>query len=506
MKLATANTVKLEIEPSRKEFDSYDRVLHRNGKPAAKIKGPSRESVENIILLTAATGDFVVIVLGFVLANLLCQSRWVPAGWQNMRMPYILENYKVILAGSVVVFCGLAGRELYSYRSLLSPSRIWQRMMAALGFCLMALTAISVIVQTNPPIPWTFFACAALIIFAEIYPWRLLFSQVVQHPALASRLRRRVVVIGGGTQTKKIQKTLGKNSDMEFVGWVEAIKPNHVADLEKYRLGALHELGSVLRRHKANVAVLMESDSLQREAVLCVARVCENESVQFKMVPHFFDILISGLRPETIGGVELLGVDCLPLNGYRNRLLKRMVDIVGGVVGLLLSIPLVLIFGALVYRESPGPILYRQIRQGRNGRLFSMIKIRSMHMDAEVDGCARWAQEEDPRRLRIGAFMRKWNIDEVPQFWNVLCGAMSLVGPRPERPELIDRFKSKILHYQARHICRPGMTGWAQINGWRGNTDLEQRISHDIWYFENWSIWLDFRIMARTLFCRLNAY
>lgn len=102
--------------------------------------------------------------------------------------------------------------------------------------------------------------------------------------------------------------------------------------------------------------------------------------------------------------------------------------------------------------------------------------------------------------------MRKWNIDEVPQFWNVLCGAMSLVGPRPERPELIDRFKSKILHYQARHICRPGMTGWAQINGWRGNTDLEQRISHDIWYFENWSIWLDFRIMARTLFCRLNAY
>jgi len=421
-------------------------------------------------------------------------------------MPSLANSYRMILAGSAIVLYGLTGRELYSYRNLLAPARIWHKFIGALSFCLVIFTAVGVVVRTDPPVPWIFFVCAALIIFVDIYHWRLLLSLVVRHPALSSRLRRRLVVIGGGYQTRQIQKALAENSDMEFVGWVQANKPNRVAALEEYRLGSLHELGDILQKNAVDVAVLMESDSLQREGVLAVARACENEHVQFKMVPHFFEILISGLRPETIGGVQLLGVDCLPLNGYRDRFVKRTVDIIGAVVGLVLSVPLMMIFGALVYWESPGPIFYKQRRQGRNGRLFHIIKIRSMHVNAEPDGKAQWARPDDHRRLGIGSFMRRWNIDEVPQFWNVLCGEMSLVGPRPERPELIARFKSKIPHYQARHIYRPGLTGWAQINGWRGNTDLEERIRHDIWYLENWSIWLDFRIMLQTLFHRKNAY
>jgi lipopolysaccharide/colanic/teichoic acid biosynthesis glycosyltransferase len=134
-----------------------------------------------------------------------------------------------------------------------------------------------------------------------------------------------------------------------------------------------------------------------------------------------------------------------------------------------------------------------------------MFKIRSMGMDAEEAG-AQWAKENDPRRLQIGAFMRKWNIDEVPQFWNVLKGDMSLVGPRPERPELIAHFKHQIPHYHARHTCLPGMTGWAQVHGWRGNTSLEERIHYDIWYVENWSPGLDFRIMMMTFLRQKNAY
>jgi exopolysaccharide biosynthesis polyprenyl glycosylphosphotransferase len=331
-------------------------------------------------------------------------------------------------------------------------------------------------------------------------------ARIVRLPALASRLRRRLVVIGGGNQALRIREALDGNSDMEFVGWVQAIKPNPVAELDKCRLGPLHELEGILRNHAVSVAVLTEPESLQREGVSFVAATCEKEHVQFKMVPHFFDILISGIRPDNIGGIQLLGVNCLPLSGFRARVIKRMVDIVGAVVGLVLSAPLIAIFGALVYLESPGPVLYRQIRQGRNGRLFYIFKLRSMQVNAEGHGQAQWARPDDHRRLRIGAFMRKWNIDEVPQFWNVLKGEMSLVGPRPERPELIARFKTKIPHYQARHMCRPGMTGWAQINGWRGNTDLEERIRHDIWYVENWSIWLDFWIMLQTFFSRENAY
>ena len=456
--------------------------------------------------MVAIVGDFTMVVLGFVLASLLCQSDLIPAQVAGVSMPALADSYKLIICASFIVLWGLAGRDLYNYRSLLLPARIWHRFVEALGFCLLALVCLSLLVRTDPPIPWVFFVCSALIIFLNIYNWRMVLGRIVQHPLLASRLRRRLVVIGGGSQTRRIQRALQDNSDMEFVGWIQANKPNHVAELEEFRLGALHELEHILHYHGVNMAVLTESESLQREGVLAVAKACENEYVQFKMVPHFFEILISGLRPENIGGIQLLGVETLPLSGYRNRVFKRAVDIIGALVGLSLAVPLILVFGALVYWESPGPILYRQRRAGRNGRQFHIVKIRSMRINAEVPGKAQWARQDDERRLRIGTFMRKWNIDEVPQFWNVLVGEMSLVGPRPERPELIARFKSRIPHYQARHIYRPGITGWAQVNGWRGNTDLEERIRHDIWYLENWSLWLDFRIMLQTFYRRKNAY
>jgi exopolysaccharide biosynthesis polyprenyl glycosylphosphotransferase len=388
----------------------------------------------------------------------------------------------------------------------MTPSNIGAKLASALGLCLLALIGITLAVRSDPPMARLSFIAAAFISFLGIYNWRLVLSRIIRHSALSTRLRRRLVVIGGGTEAMRIQKALGEHSDMEFVGWVQAIKPNDVVELENYRLGPLHELEDILRRNEVSVAILTEPECLQREGVSFVTKTCEKEHVQFKMVPHFFEILISGIRPDTVGGIQVLGVNCLPLSGYRSRSVKRAVDIAGALVGLALSAPLIAVFGALVYWESPGPILYRQVRQGRNGRLFYILKLRSMHVNAESQGKAQWAHKNDHRRLRIGAFMRRWNIDEVPQFWNVLRGEMSLVGPRPERPELIARFKSKIPHYQARHLYRPGMTGWAQVHGWRGNTDLEERVRHDIWYLENWSLWLDFRIMLCTFFCRENAY
>jgi lipopolysaccharide/colanic/teichoic acid biosynthesis glycosyltransferase len=164
------------------------------------------------------------------------------------------------------------------------------------------------------------------------------------------------------------------------------------------------------------------------------------------------------------------------------------------------------LFAALVYIESPGPVIYKQRRMGRNGHPFNIYKIRSMRVDAEAGKVVGWTVKDDPRRLRVGTFMRKWNIDEVPQFWNVLKGEMSLVGPRPERPELIANFKGEIPHYNARHNTKPGITGWAQIKGLRGDTDLEERIRADLYYLENWSILLDFQIMALTFRKQRNAY
>src|SRR5262249_51443743 len=161
----------------------------------------------------------------------------------------------------------------------------------------------------------------------------------------------------------------------------------------------------------------------------------------------------------TISGVPILGVSSLPLDRVANRILKRTVDIAGSIVGLMISAPLIGVTGILIYLESPGSIFYRQLRTGRNGRNFQIIKLRSMRPNAESGG-AQWARPNDDRRLRIGAFLREWNLDEVPQFWNVLKGEMSLVGPRPERPELIAGFQYRIPHYNARLAAKPGMTGW----------------------------------------------
>ena len=233
---------------------------------------------------------------------------------------------------------------------------------------------------------------------------------------------------------------------------------------------------------------------------------CEKEMVHLQIVPSGFQVFLSGLHVETTGGVPVLGISRLPLDSFWNQLLKRSIDLLGATVGLILSAPLIAGFGLLVYLESPGPIFYRQKRLGRGGEPFDIIKIRTMHVDAEAAGNIGWSRKEDSRRLRIGSFLRACNLDETPQFWNVLKGEMSLVGPRPERPELIQTFKEEIPHYNARHSSKPGITGWAQVNGFRGDTDLVERIKCDLYYIENWNLLMDFQILLMTFFRRSNAY
>jgi lipopolysaccharide/colanic/teichoic acid biosynthesis glycosyltransferase len=181
-------------------------------------------------------------------------------------------------------------------------------------------------------------------------------------------------------------------------------------------------------------------------------------------------------------------------------------DIFGAIVGLGICAFIIPPLALAVYMESPGPILYKQRRTSRGGRTFNIFKIRSMKLDAESTSGAVWCKKEDPRRLKIGTFMRKFNIDELPQFWNVLIGDMSLVGPRPERPELIEKFKDEIPNYNARHEVRAGLTGWAQIQGLRGDTDLTKRVEADLYYLENWNVMADFYCIVATFFKIKNAH
>jgi exopolysaccharide biosynthesis polyprenyl glycosylphosphotransferase len=197
-----------------------------------------------------------------------------------------------------------------------------------------------------------------------------------------------------------------------------------------------------------------------------------------------------------------------PLVGM-GALAKRVTDIALSGAGLILLSPLLLLIGVLVKLTSRGPVLYVQDRMGLDGRSFAMLKFRSMRVDAEAQTGAVWAQAADQRRTAFGTFLRKTSLDELPQLWNVLRGDMSLVGPRPERPVFVHRFRHEIPHYMLRHKVQAGITGWAQVNGWRGNTSLDRRIECDLFYIRNWSYVLDLKILTLTLwkgFVHRNAY
>jgi len=188
----------------------------------------------------------------------------------------------------------------------------------------------------------------------------------------------------------------------------------------------------------------------------------------------------------------------VPLRGM-NNVLKRAVDATLSASVCLVGLIPALIIAFLIKRSSPGPIFYKQVRMGLDGKAFTVYKFRSMPVDAEDVSGPVWARDDDPRATTIGRWLRKHDIDELPQFWNVLVGDMSIVGPRPERPFFVEQFKHRIPSYMLRHKVKAGITGWAQVNGWRGNTSLEKRIEFDLYYIENWSLALDFKIMWLTV-------
>ena len=234
----------------------------------------------------------------------------------------------------------------------------------------------------------------------------------------------------------------------------------------------------------------------------------EDEMVDVKVVVDLIDFVVLRSGIEDFEGLPIISLKQTPMSGW-GVTQKRVFDIAFSAAVLFLGAPVFAAIAIAVRLSSPGAVFYRQERMGVDGRVFDIFKYRSMRMDAEKQTGAVWASEDDPRRTRVGAFLRRTNLDELPQFLNVLRGEMSLVGPRPERPVFIEKFRAEIPKYMLRHKVKAGLTGWAQVNGWRGDTDLRQRIECDLYYIENWSFWLDLRIVWMTVFSRSardNAY
>lgn len=367
---------------------------------------------------------------------------------------------------------------------------------------------ISFQLNTQPIVSRLYLFGSFVSTLLTLVTWRWMLDRALTLPPIAAVLQRRILLVGWSEQSAKLVENVVNDPKhpYQIVGCVPSAHGIYEIDppeaLEK--VGGYEELKDLFREHAIDIAIVADLNPTRGELLELVS-LCEKEGVHLQIIPSCFQILLSGLHLETTSGVPVLGIFRLPLDSPWNQLLKRTLDILGALIGLVISAPLIAIFGTLVYLESPGPIFYRQRRVGLNNKSFYIVKIRSMRLDADRSDRPGWTTRNDPRRLKVGKIMRPYNIDEVPQFWNVLKGEMSLVGPRPEDADLIESFKEQIPHYNARHGIKPGMTGWAQVNGLRGDTDLVERIKCDLYYMENWNILLELQILLMTLFRQKNA-
>jgi exopolysaccharide biosynthesis polyprenyl glycosylphosphotransferase len=262
-------------------------------------------------------------------------------------------------------------------------------------------------------------------------------------------------------------------------------------------LGGPERLAQLIDQYEIDEVIIALPEASTQEILMLIAQ-CERGSVSIKVFPDVFQIMASQVSIGDLGGLPLLSVRDVALRGWRLTV-KRALDLLGGAILLIVLSPFMLLIGILIKLDSPGPVFYAQERMGLDAKPFWCLKFRSMRPDAEKDGPG-WTTRDDPRRTRVGEFIRRFSLDELPQLINVLIGEMSLVGPRPERPVYVEQFRRSIPRYMDRHREKAGMTGWAQVNGLRGDTSIIERTKYDVWYIENWSLRLDLKILIRTLF------
>ena len=320
---------------------------------------------------------------------------------------------------------------------------------------------------------------------------------------------RRLLIAGTGDLACHLADRFLVHGDFGYrvVGFVDDSENDHIGYRGLPLLGSLAETGEILRRERIDqlyVALPIE----QHLDMLRLVEVANQECVDVNLIPDFLQFVTLRARLEDLDGIPVINVNDVPIRGL-GSVVKRLMDLSLSAAALVaLAAPFAAI-AAAVRLTSPGPVFYRQERMGLDGRPFMVLKFRSMLHDAERDTGPVWTSENDPRRTPVGRFLRRFSLDELPQLWNVLKGEMSLVGPRPERPYFVNRFKAKLPQYMLRHKVKAGLTGWAQVNGWRGNTSIEKRIEYDLYYIENWSVALDFKIMWLTVlrvFFHRHAY
>jgi Undecaprenyl-phosphate glucose phosphotransferase len=325
---------------------------------------------------------------------------------------------------------------------------------------------------------------------------------------------RHVLIIGANELGKKVLEKIKENpwTGFKVVGFIRESSPEDSVFYPEYIdnvkvLGGIESINKEIRDAGVDQVFIALPLEAHRDLEK-VLRSLEEEVVDIRVIPDFFQFMTLNSGIEDLDGLPVINLSESPLYGW-NRVIKRLADITFSLFILLIFSPVMLVISVLIKLTSEGPVFYKQKRLGLGGEVFDMLKFRSMKVDAEKDTGPVWASKDDERVTGIGKLLRRYSFDEIPQFINVLKGDMSIVGPRPERPVFIEGFKKKVPKYMLRHKMKAGITGWAQVNGWRGNTSLEKRLDHDLFYIENWSLAFDMKIMWLTFWKGLinkNAY
>ncbi|MDD3277353.1 MAG: undecaprenyl-phosphate glucose phosphotransferase [Lachnospiraceae bacterium] len=319
-----------------------------------------------------------------------------------------------------------------------------------------------------------------------------------------------MLLVGYSRATEEYIDRIQANPQWGYV--VRGILDDHVAAGTTYR--GVKVLGRI-----ANLMVVLPESRLDEIAITLglneyfrleeIVALCEKSGVHTKFIPDYYNIIPTKPYTEDLQGLPVINIRYVPLSNTFNAMIKRITDVVGSMVCIVLFSPVMLLAAIGVKCTSPGPLIYKQTRVGLHNRSFEMFKFRSMEIQKESQEKKAWTVKDDPRVTRIGRIMRKTSIDELPQLFNVLKGDMSLIGPRPERPFFVEKFREEIPRYMIKHQVRPGMTGWAQVNGYRGDTSIRKRIDCDLYYIENWTFSLDVKILFLTVFrgfVNKNAY
>ena len=420
--------------------------------------------------------------------------------------------YVSLLPLVTIVFpLAFAVQGLYRIRPTRGRTEEWTSV--AIGSVVATVVLSGVLLWVRPVHRDVLYSRATLFIFMVgamlfVVVGRTFVRAAVERRHRAGKDLDRVLIAGNGDLARAVVARMNAHRDQlgfRIVGYLRNGTDDQLDGLAC--LGTIDDAERIVEQERVD-HVFVALPHASSPAMMSLLDRLMRTVVSVHVVPDLLQFMVLRSRVEDIDGLPTINLSETPLEGW-SRFVKRAFDLI--VAGGLLVVfsPLMLLVSLLIWIEDRGPIFYRQVRMGLDGKPFEILKFRSMRVGAESTTGAVWAEKDDPRRTRIGRIIRAWSLDELPQLWNVLMGDMSVVGPRPERPNFVEQFRAEFPHYMLRHKVRAGMTGWAQVHGWRGNTSIRMRIEHDLYYIENWSLMLDVKILFMTVVHGLkheNAY